>query len=178
MYKTLAESIIDLPDGISDWAAVIIVLILAVLVLAVTTVKQWGVPGKLDSINKKLANDDQRIKNVETINDDTVDKFERLEESTDRRFNESEKQHAAINENINQMNLNMQRNQLFQEPKSKEDHERLLDVGIDYSAHGGNGAGHLRISQLQEDYARRLKLAEQGCPNAWDYTKRKREDIQ
>lgn len=64
---------------------------------------------------------------------------------------------------IREIQLELDRQTLFAEPKSKAEHEHQLDVGEAYLKLGGNGAGHIRLDQLREDYERRLK------DDDWDY---------
>ena len=58
---------------------------------------------------------------------------------------------------IREIQLELDRQTLFAEPKSRAEHEHQLDVGATYIRLGGNGAGHLRLEQLQQDYERRLQ---------------------
>lgn len=58
---------------------------------------------------------------------------------------------------IREIQLELDRQTLFAEPKSRAEHEHQLDVGAAYIRLGGNGAGHLRLEQLQQDYERRLQ---------------------
>lgn len=58
---------------------------------------------------------------------------------------------------IREIQLELDRQTLFAEPKSRAEHEHQLDVGTAYLKLGGNGAGHLRLEQLQQDYERRLQ---------------------
>lgn len=64
---------------------------------------------------------------------------------------------------IREIQLELDRQTLFAEPKSRAEHEHQLDVGESYLRLGGNGAGHLRLEQLQQDYERRLQT------NNWTY---------
>lgn len=64
---------------------------------------------------------------------------------------------------IREIQLELDRQTLFAEPKSRAEHEHQLDVGAAYIRLGGNGAGHLRLEQLQQDYERRLQN------NDWTY---------
>ena len=58
---------------------------------------------------------------------------------------------------IREIQLELDRQTLFAEPKSRAEHEHQLDVGAAYIRLGGNGAGHLRLEQLQQDYEHRLQ---------------------
>lgn len=64
---------------------------------------------------------------------------------------------------IREIQLELDRQTLFAEPKSRAEHEHQLDVGESYLRLGGNGAGRLRLEQLQQDYERRLQ------DNNWAY---------
>lgn len=64
---------------------------------------------------------------------------------------------------IREIQLELDRQTLFAEPRSRAEHEHQLDVGEAYLKLGGNGAGHVRLDQLKEDYERRLK------DDDWDY---------
>lgn len=58
---------------------------------------------------------------------------------------------------IREIQLELDRQTLFAEPRSRAEHEHQLDVGETYLKLGGNGAGHLRLEQLQQDYEHRLQ---------------------
>lgn len=58
---------------------------------------------------------------------------------------------------IREIQLELDRQTLFAEPRSRAEHEHQLDVGMAYLKLGGNGAGHLRLEQLQQDYEHRLQ---------------------
>lgn len=64
---------------------------------------------------------------------------------------------------IREIQLELDRQTLFAEPRSRAEHEHQLDVGEAYLRLGGNGAGHLRLEQLQQDYEHRLET------NNWTY---------
>lgn len=64
---------------------------------------------------------------------------------------------------IREIQLELDRQTLFAEPRSRAEHEHQLDIGTAYLKLGGNGAGHLRLEQLQQDYERRLET------NNWIY---------
>lgn len=64
---------------------------------------------------------------------------------------------------IREIQLELDRQTLFAEPRSRAEHEHQLDVGEAYLKLGGNGAGHVRLDQLKQDYERRLD------DDDWDY---------
>lgn len=64
---------------------------------------------------------------------------------------------------IRAIQLELDRQTLFAEPKSRAEHEHQLNVGEAYLKLGGNGAGHLWLEQLQQDYEHRLQT------NNWTY---------
>lgn len=68
---------------------------------------------------------------------------------------------------IREIQLELDRQTLFAEPRSRTEQEHQLDVGEAYVRLGGNGAGHIRLDQLKEDYERRLQTGD------WDYGSRK-----
>ncbi len=78
-----------------------------------------------------------------------------------------EKLSAQISENTNRLctlsddlrehELVTLRQLLFQRAKSRGEQEHQLEIGKRYIKLGGNGAGHLRLDELQADYARRLR---------------------
>ena len=65
---------------------------------------------------------------------------------------------------IRRLELEIYRQTLFRDPSSRVEAEHQLDVGRQYLALGGNGAGHLRLEQLEAAYSRRLETDD------WDYT--------
>lgn len=71
----------------------------------------------------------------------------------------------AISESptIRDIQLELDRQTLFEPTRSRTQHEHQLDVGQAYLKLGGNGRGHVRLEQLKEDYKSRLELDD------WDY---------
>lgn len=67
---------------------------------------------------------------------------------------------------IRGIQLELDRQTLFAEPRSRTEHEHQLDVGEAYLKLGGNGAGHIRLEQVRQDYERRLKSDD------WDYERK------
>lgn len=65
---------------------------------------------------------------------------------------------------IRRLELEIYRQTIFRDPSSRVEAEHQLDVGRQYLALGGNGAGHLRLEQLEAAYSRRLETDD------WDYT--------
>lgn len=68
------------------------------------------------------------------------------------------------NRRLNDLEQASMRGELFARTRDRNQHEHQLQVGRDYTARGFNGAGHVRIQQLEDDYADRL------AHNDWDYT--------
>ena len=64
---------------------------------------------------------------------------------------------------IRRLELEIYRQTLFRDPSSRAEAEHQLDVGRQYLALGGNGAGHLRLEQLEAAYSLRLETGD------WDY---------
>lgn len=64
---------------------------------------------------------------------------------------------------IKSIELELYRLELFAPTTDRATHERQLEAGETYVKLGGNGSGHVRYTQLQDDYARRLR------DNDWDY---------
>lgn len=71
---------------------------------------------------------------------------------------------------IRRLELEIYRQSLFRDPASRVEAEHQLDVGRQYLELGGNGAGHLRLEQLEAAYSRRLKTGD------WDYTRQPKEN--
>ena len=71
---------------------------------------------------------------------------------------------------IRRLELEIYRQTLFRDPASRVEAEHQLDVGRQYLELGGNGAGHLRLEQLEAAYSRRLKTGD------WDYTRQPKEN--
>lgn len=71
---------------------------------------------------------------------------------------------------IRRLELEIYRQTLFRDPSSRVEAEHQLDVGRQYLELGGNGAGHLRLEQLEAAYSRRLKTGD------WDYTRQPKEN--
>ena len=56
---------------------------------------------------------------------------------------------------------------LFAHPRDRNAHESALESGREYVRLGGNGTGHIRLEQLEDDYRRRLEADD------WDYSERR-----
>lgn len=69
------------------------------------------------------------------------------------------------NRRLNGLEQSSMRGELFAATQNRNQHEHQLQVGRDYTSHGFNGAGHVRIRQLEDDYRQRLALDD------WDYTR-------
>lgn len=70
-------------------------------------------------------------------------------------------------EEMRQNRLVSLRQCLFAHPRDRNAHESALESGREYIALGGNGSGHIRLEQLEDDYRRRLETGD------WDYTERR-----
>lgn len=64
----------------------------------------------------------------------------------------------------------VRRHFLFTEPRSRGEHEDLLDIGRHYLDDHGNGAGHARYDVLEADYKRRMK------DNDWEYSDKPKKE--
>lgn len=73
---------------------------------------------------------------------------------------------------IRRLELEIYRQTLFRDPTSRVEAEHQLDVGRQYIQLGGNGAGHLRLAQLEAAYSSRLKTGD------WDYTRQPTKEDQ
>lgn len=57
---------------------------------------------------------------------------------------------------IRRLELEIYRQSLFLPTTSRMQHEHQLDAGKAYTELGGNGPGHVRCQQLEDDYRHRL----------------------
>lgn len=88
----------------------------------------------------------------------------------DRDFERMQKQdewNHRHDEEMRQNRLVALRQCLFAHPRDRNAHESALESGREYIAMGGNGTGHIRLAQLEDDYRRRLEADD------WDYSERK-----
>ena len=88
----------------------------------------------------------------------------------DRDFARMERQdewNARHDEEMRQNRLVSLRQCLFAHPRDRNAHESALESGREYIAMGGNGTGHIRLEQLEDDYRRRLEADD------WDYSDRR-----
>ena len=88
----------------------------------------------------------------------------------DRDFDRMQKQdewNAKHDEEMRANRLVSLRQCLFAHPRDRNAHESALESGREYIALGGNGSGHIRLEQLEDDYRRRLETGD------WDYTERR-----
>ena len=88
----------------------------------------------------------------------------------DRDFDRMQKQdewNHRHDEEMRQNRLVALRQCLFAHPRDRNAHESALESGREYIQLGGNGSGHIRLEQLEDDYRRRLESGD------WDYTERR-----
>lgn len=88
----------------------------------------------------------------------------------DRDFARMERQdewNARHDEEMRQNRLVSLRQCLFAHPRDRNAHESALESGREYVRLGGNGSGHIRLEQLEDDYRRRLETGD------WDYSERR-----
>ncbi|QAY33079.1 hypothetical protein ESN35_06445 [Bifidobacterium pullorum subsp. gallinarum] len=93
-----------------------------------------------------------------------------VEAKLDRDFKRLERQeewNARHDEEMRQNRLVSLRQCLFAHPRDRNAHESALESGREYIAMGGNGTGHIRLEQLEDDYRRRLEADD------WDYSERR-----
>lgn len=70
----------------------------------------------------------------------------------------------AADPTIKKLELEIFRQTLFMPTTDRAQHEHQLEAGREYLRLGGNGAGHVRAQQLEDDYAKRLDT------DNWIYT--------
>lgn len=85
-------------------------------------------------------------------------------EKGDRHFQALDRQDLDLGRQIREVKLIVLRQCLFARPKDRNAHESMLQSGEEYLELGGNGVGHIRLTQLQEEYALRLQSGD------WDYS--------
>lgn len=75
-----------------------------------------------------------------------------------RRIGQRRNLEQAIAESaaIRRLELEIYRQSLFLPTTSRMRHEHQLDAGKAYMERGGNGPGHVRCQQLEDDYRHRL----------------------
>ena len=144
----------DLPESIPWWADVIIVVLVSVTIL---------VAGLMTLMVKRTGDDIESNKKKLQEYQELFDKAA-LEHET---FRSTEKEIKELLEKsitaVDSIRLADWRAELFLDPRSREHHEHLLDVGDQYIKAGGNGSGRVRLNQLTENYEHLLEN------NDWDY---------
>lgn len=103
-----------------------------------------------------------RSRNMVTKQD--LEIFAKQLEHGDRHFQTLDRQDLDLGRQIREVKLIVLRQCLFARPRDRNSHESMLQSGEEYLKLGGNGVGHIRLTQLQEEYALRLQS------NDWDYT--------
>jgi hypothetical protein len=93
-----------------------------------------------------------------------LDRFAAQLEKGDRHFQTLDRQDLDLGRQIREVKLIVLRQCLFARPRDRNAHESVLQSGEEYLKLGGNGVGHIRLTQLQEEYALRLQT------NDWDYS--------
>lgn len=106
----------------------------------------------LKEVLRKLDNDNKRIEASEKIHSTLASEFGDIKVCVHQ-----------LGGTVHDIQLSTMRAELFQHTDSRQMHEHQLDVGKEYLNSGGNGAGHVRLEQLEDDYQQRLEL------NDWDY---------
>lgn len=125
---------------------------------------QWWLDRKRRTVRRdELAECiEQALADSPTIRDITV-KLDRDWE----RMREQDEWNRKHDEEMRANRLVSLRQCLFARPRDRNAHESALESGREYIALGGNGSGHIRLEQLEDDYRRRLETGD------WDYTERR-----
>ena len=125
---------------------------------------QWWLDRKRRTVRRdELAECiEQALADSPTIRDITV-KLDRDWE----RMREQDEWNRKHDEEMRQNRLVSLRQCLFAHPRDRNAHESALESGREYIAMGGNGTGHIRLEQLEDDYRRRLEADD------WDYSERR-----
>lgn len=113
---------------------------------------------RMSEIDAKLT-DSTTIKRIETKLDRD---WEHLQKS-DREHEGFRRSDAELAGAVRQTRLAVLRQDLFAHTDSRGMHEHQLETGSEYLAIGGNGSGHVRLTQLRKDYERRLQADD------WEY---------
>lgn len=103
-------------------------------------------------------------KRQNTVTKHDLDRVAAQLEKGDRHFRALDRQDLDLDRQIREVKLILLRQCLFARPRDRNTHESMLQSGEEYVQMGGNGVGHIRLTQLQEEYALRLQS------NDWDYT--------
>ncbi|TPF95269.1 hypothetical protein [Bifidobacterium sp. UTBIF-78] len=84
-----------------------------------------------------------------------------------RRIDQRRNLEQAIAESatIRRLELEIYRQSLFLPTTSRMQHEHQLDAGKAYTDRGGNGPGHVRVQQLEDDYRHRLNTDDWNYPS-------------
>jgi hypothetical protein len=99
-----------------------------------------------------------------TVTKADLEVFARQLEKGDRHFDVLDRQEQQLVGQIHDLKLIVLRQCLFAHPFDQNSHESAIQSGREYSRIGGNGVGHIRLTQLEENYARRVH------DDDWDYT--------
>lgn len=163
----------EFPDGTDPWIIAFTVIVVSVIIAGTAVVKLWIEQADRRNEKRTEAVDlnnraalDRVLENTPTINE--------VKEKLDRDYT-ALKQHEALLDKLQQsveetaeiteeMHLTFMRQRLFAHPRSRLEHEELLDLGEQYIARGGNGAGHKRLDLLGKRYTQRMMT------DNWDYT--------
>lgn len=118
--------------------------------------------GALGGIAGWLTRRHARLRDMVTRKD--LEDFVRQLKAGDSHFDRLDGQMRDLREQLKDMQLIQLRQCLFARPRDRNSHESMLQSGEEYVKLGGNGVGHIRLTQLQEEYALRLQT------NDWDYS--------
>lgn len=130
----------------------------SIVAIIVAIIGSGGLGGFTGWLTQHLS----RSRNMVTKQD--LEIFAKQLEQGDRHFRTLDKQDLDLGRQIREVKLIVLRQCLFARPRDRNAHESVLQSGEEYLKLGGNGVGHIRLTQLQEEYALRLQSGD------WDYS--------
>ena len=90
----------------------------------------------------------------------TLEDLKPINDKLDRDYRHNQQS----DESLKDLKLTVLRNILFQEPHDQNSMEAQIQAGQSYLEAGGNGVGHVRLTQLQDEYRWRIEHGEWRFP--------------
>ncbi|OZG53113.1 hypothetical protein ALMA_1415 [Alloscardovia macacae] len=158
---------IEFPEGTDPMVIALTFIVISLIIAGSAVIKLW-----LERADRRS---EERTEKIDLTNREALDHvlentptMSEVKAKLDRDYH-AISEHAeridTLQETVDDMYLSQLRARLFAHPRSRVEHEELLEVAQKYIELGGNGLGHVRAEWLEERYKLRL------TKNNWDYTR-------
>ena len=174
----------NVPDGISDWAYIVTMIIFVVANISTTVMTNTNVKKFKTQNTDELSIALGKTADIKNINKE-IEHSKKCDADIKRDLEQAKSEHGEIQgdqQAIKQILAEVQasqkrqeeaqertelRQEIFAPTTSREMHEHQLELRDRYVSIHGNGAGRIRLQLLEDDYRRRLSSPDQS--SAWNY---------